>query len=120
YLYRGRCGTALEGGGDASNETVGAGERDQGHARRQPVAANARGNGDRAKVEQVDEVGVGPKPGIEADGIGINLGDSVGARHGWNDHRIKLGPEAACLPLLIGEPVEGLERPDRVELARAL
>ena len=110
----------MDGRGHAGDETVGAGGRDQGHARRQPVAANARGNGDRAKVEQVDEVGVGPEPGIEADGIGLDLGDGVEARHGRNDHRIKFGPDAARLPLLIGEPVERLERGNSVELARAL
>ena len=114
------AGTALDRRRHAGDETVGAGGRDQGHARRQPVAANARGNGDRAKVEQIDEVGVGPKPGIEADGIGLDLGDGVEARHRRNEHRIKFGPDAARLPLLIREPVEGLERGNSVELARAL
>src|ERR1700722_14583513 len=120
YLYRRRSGTSVDGCGHAGDETVGAGGRYQGHARRQPIAANARGNGHRAEVEQIDEVGVGPEPGIEADGIGLDLGDGVGARHGRNDHRVEFGPHAARLPLLIGEPVEGLERGNSIKPARAL
>src|SRR5277367_5662384 len=116
----GRAGSRLDRRSNAGDETVGASRPNQGYARRQSVATNARGNGDRAQVEQVHEVGIGPKPGIEADGVGLDLGDGVEARRGRNDHRIKFGPDAARLPLLIREPIKRLERGDSVELARTL
>jgi hypothetical protein len=108
-------GTGLDSSGNAGDETVGASRPNQGHARRQPVATKARGNGDRAEVEQVDEVGVGPEPRIDADWVGLNLGDGVEARHGRKQHCVELRPRAARPPLLIGEPIERLERGDGVE-----
>ena len=110
----------LDRRGNASDETVGASGRDQGHTRGQPVTANARWNSDRAQVEQVDEVGIGPKPGIETNGIGLDLGDGVEARRCRNEHRVEFGPDAASSSAFDREPIKSLERGDSVELARAL
>ena len=110
----------MDRGGGAGDEAVGASGRDQRHARRQSVVTQARGNGDRAQVEQVHEVGVSSKPGVEAHGVGLDLGDGIETRRGRNDHRIKLGPDAARLPFLIREPIKRLERGYGVELARTL
>ena len=106
--------------GDAGDETVGASRPDQGHTRGQPITANAPWNRNRAQVEKIDEVGIGPKPGIETNGIGLDLGDGVQARRCRNQHRVEFRPDAACLPLLIRKPIKGLESGYSIELVRAL
>ena len=118
--FAGRPGTRRNRGGDAGEEAVGAGTGDERHARRQPIAAAAAGNRDCAKIEQVDEVGVGPEPGIEPHGIGFDLGDGIEARHRRNDHRVEFRPGAARSPLPLGEPIQRLEGRNGVKLPRAL
>ena len=57
---------------------------------------------------------------MSSNGVGLHLGDRVGTRNRRNQHDVEVGPDALRAPFAVGELVEGFERRNRVELARAL
>ena len=109
----------MRAGGYAGEKDVRARARDQRHARGQAVGAHPRGIGDRAEVEQIDEIGVGPELRVGLDRIGLDLGARkkrgiVGTAMMSNPAtppRSRASGRRACSPP---------RSRDRVEIARAL
>src|SRR2546430_2136739 len=91
--------------GNRSAMTVCKGGGDQCDALRQAVGQESAGNGDGRKVGQVDEVGIGPDPGIEGDRIGLDLVDAVDRSGGWNDKDVDLVPDLRNQPLQDVQPL---------------
>ena len=95
-------GTGMKLGAERSEEGVAAGRRDQRDAGRKTVGAKATGHGERAEVEQVDEVGVGAELGVRPDRIGVEIGERARARIGRHGEarrsRAQVGSQ--CAPQL--------------------
>ena len=62
-------------------------QRDSGG---QAIAAHAGRNGNRREIEQVDEIGIEAKVGIEPDRIGFDLRNRIDGGGGWHDHHVDL------------------------------
>ena len=56
--------------GEGAKRTIAEGRRHERHAEGQSVAAKSGRHGDRASVEQIDEIGIAPEPLVESDRIG--------------------------------------------------
>ena len=88
-----------------------AARRDQRHAGRKAVAAEARRHRQRAEVEQVDEVGIGAKLAVGADRIGVEVGDRARPRERRHHQHVDAFPQRLGLAAQVGqlvEPVEGV------------
>jgi hypothetical protein len=78
-----------------------------------------RRHGQRAEVEQVDEVGVGAEPAVEPDRIGEHLRDGVDRRHRRQCQHIDLAEGVVAHAPQLFELVERLERIDRARMRAA-
>ncbi len=67
-------GGGMERLSDAGEHGIVPGRGDQRHSRRRAVGRQAGGDGERAEIEQVDEIGIAPEQRIGADGVGGHLG----------------------------------------------
>ena len=89
----GSAGRALPGLTQPRQHPVAPGRRHQGHALRQPVRPEPRRQGQRAQIEQVDEVGVGAEPAVEQDRLGGELVDPVDRGRGRQQQHVDALPD---------------------------
>ena len=87
-------------------------ERDQRHAERRAVPAHRRRHGERAEIEQVDEIGIGAKPAVEPDRVGHDLLDVIDGGHGRQQQRVDLAKDVIAHAAQFLELIEGGERID--------
>src|SRR5216683_4034916 len=73
-------GGGVEGAAERGEACVLAGARDQRDAERRAVGVQRGRHRERAKLEQVDEIGVGAEPTVERNRIGARLIDRVHRR----------------------------------------
>ena len=90
-----------------------AGGREQRHPERRPVRAHRGRHRQPAKIEQVDEIGVGAEPAVELDRIGQHLLDGVDGRHGRQQQCVDLAKDVIAHAPQLFELIEGRERIDR-------
>ena len=87
----------------------------------QPVGAEASRQRQRAKIEQVDEVGVGAQPAVEQDRLGLELLDPIDRGRGRQHQHIHLVPDHGRRsrelrqPVLAHEGVHGAEASARLD-----
>ena len=94
----------------AGNQHVLSGRRQERDPIRCAVIRQRDGHRQPSEVEQVDEIGVGPKVGVELDRIGLKLGDRIGRRSRGHHEGIDLVPHLASLGAESGEPIEPVKR----------
>ena len=106
-------------GGQRQQRVVAAVRRDERHAEGKAVGAQAGRHGDRAQVEQVDEVRVRAQQGVAGDRRLGDLGRREDGGRGRQQQRVGLLPHARSLGRQLAQAVGGLEGLDRADVASA-
>ena len=103
------AGRRVKAGAQGGEEPVPAARRDQREARRQAVGPEAARHRERAEVEQIDEVRVGPEFAVGADRVDFKFGAGDRPRVGRHHQYVDVLPQGVGGSAQLGQPVEASE-----------
>ena len=83
-----QAGGVMKGAAQRGQRCIAAGRRDEGDACRRAVPGKAHRHGERAHIEQIDEIGVAAEQRVPADRVAGHLGQRHRPRRSRHHHRI--------------------------------